>query len=442
MGNWYTDCNTFLWNGNSLAEESASVWCLRGAREWFGRRFSLPLSRLRGRQIHTIQFSYEKAGLRVVGEPIPWNAEAVLVEAIVRLPANTAWRKSDFQLRTPGSHPSLAVQVDPAEEDWCFRVLFRLPPLSQAADAVIAWQGYKLASLRLPFLSADDFFRALYSETPGVYVRLGEVAVACEAFVEEQGDGLAVCGVFRSPTSLVPLLDSSPAVTFTDAATGLQRSVAVRLTASQLLGHQAVVSVCLPRRPLYRDGCAIRWVLRNQVLNHSYVRAVSRAALEQSLYVVDAYYVYHNPDGRLLSSHHLPAREGVHYLRPCFLIASREPGIAALCPLEVRMQFRDPSRPPVRLAQEVLVTDGPSRCLPCEGATVEDCHDIRSFELLNAGRVVGSLPVNPTPAAIFTGEGGFIPSEEYDWTPLTEEELVERLQRLMLVGREESSLRS
>jgi hypothetical protein len=53
--------------------------------------------------------------------------------------------------------------------------------------------------------------------------------------------------------------------------------------------------------------------------------------------------------------------------------------------------------------------------------------------------MLGSLSVNPTPAATFTCEGGFVPSEEYDWTPFTEEELVERLQSLMLVGREEKA---
>ena len=33
-----------------------------------------------------MHYSYEKAGLTLHDQPIPWNAEAVLVEALLRLP--------------------------------------------------------------------------------------------------------------------------------------------------------------------------------------------------------------------------------------------------------------------------------------------------------------------------------------------------------------------
>ena len=67
-----------------------------------------PLRRIRGLQVHALQFSYEKAGLRVAGEPVPWSAEATLVDAVIGFPPEMAWRKSDFQLRIAGSHPALA----------------------------------------------------------------------------------------------------------------------------------------------------------------------------------------------------------------------------------------------------------------------------------------------------------------------------------------------
>ena len=60
-----------------------------------------PMHRL-GPQPQALHYSYEKAGLTVHDQPIPWNAEAVLVEALFKLPT-AARRKSDFQLRLPGS---------------------------------------------------------------------------------------------------------------------------------------------------------------------------------------------------------------------------------------------------------------------------------------------------------------------------------------------------
>ena len=38
-----------------------------------------------GPQPQALHYSYEKAGLTIPGQPIPWNAEAVVVEANLRL---------------------------------------------------------------------------------------------------------------------------------------------------------------------------------------------------------------------------------------------------------------------------------------------------------------------------------------------------------------------
>lgn len=54
-------------------------------------------------QPQAIYFSCEKSGMVLHNQPIPWNAEAVLVEAILRLPA-AARRKADFSLHPrPGA---------------------------------------------------------------------------------------------------------------------------------------------------------------------------------------------------------------------------------------------------------------------------------------------------------------------------------------------------
>jgi hypothetical protein len=219
----------FLQEAGSRPEESAIV---RFSLAGWGSRLVRRLDGFRRPQLKFVQFSYEKAGLRVDGEPIPWNAEAVLVEAEIRFPADAPWRKSDFQLRVPGSHPSLAVQVGPTRDEHCFRVLFRLPPINAEADATIFWQGCKLGTIGLPMLSSDRFFGALRLETLGVCVRIGDHAVTCESFVEEQGQGLAACGLLTSATSLLPLLDSTLSVEFKDEDSGLQRMIAVRLTNS------------------------------------------------------------------------------------------------------------------------------------------------------------------------------------------------------------------
>ena len=63
-----------------------------------------PLHRI-GPQPQALHYSYEKAGLTLHDQPIPWNAEAVLVEALVRLPTTGPRRKTDFQLRIGRQEP-------------------------------------------------------------------------------------------------------------------------------------------------------------------------------------------------------------------------------------------------------------------------------------------------------------------------------------------------
>ena len=62
-----------------------------------------PLYRI-GPQSQALGYSFEKAGLTLHNQPIPWNAEAVLVEAQLR-PGEAARRKGDYELRLTGADP-------------------------------------------------------------------------------------------------------------------------------------------------------------------------------------------------------------------------------------------------------------------------------------------------------------------------------------------------
>ena len=62
-----------------------------------------PLHRI-GPQPQAMHYSYEKAGLTVDNQPIPWNADAVLVECLLRLSA-AGRKKTDFTLHLPDQPP-------------------------------------------------------------------------------------------------------------------------------------------------------------------------------------------------------------------------------------------------------------------------------------------------------------------------------------------------
>ena len=76
------------------------------------------------------------------------------------------------------------------------------------------------------------------------------------------------------------------------------------------------------------------------------------------------------------------------------------------------------------------VTDGPTPVAPGLLPMSELKH-ASAFELRVKGRVLGVLPLSPVPTATFTAEGGYKPPPEFTWTAAAEDELSERLARLM-----------
>ena len=105
--------------------------------------------------------------------------------------------------------------------------------------------------------------------------------------------------------------------------------------------------------------------------------------------------------------------------------------MAGLCGLRVTAQVPGAIQPPLLLEHQILVTDGPTMVAP---GTLEaaELAQVTGFELTVAkGRPLGTLPLCPAPSAAFNAEGGFKPPPEYTWTPAADEELLERLSRLL-----------
>src|SRR5438552_15505968 len=102
---------------------------IRHLRDWAMRDFwSMPRSSPQPQALH---YSFEKAGLTLHDQPVPWNAEVVLVEASVRLPASVPRHKGDFLLRLASGRllPAEALRVQNGDER--ARVFFRFPPPAQ-----------------------------------------------------------------------------------------------------------------------------------------------------------------------------------------------------------------------------------------------------------------------------------------------------------------------
>ena len=387
-----------------------------------------PLNRL-GHQPQALHFSYEKAGLTIHDQPIPWNAEAVLVEVLI-CHSSSPKRKGDFALRLPGKDLIAADSLRAAESEDRQHILFRIPPPATTTTAEVLYRTHSLGQLTLPVLAREEFLLGLRLQMPTLFVRLGEESVACQTFVASQCRGLLLSAVMTSPTSLVPLLDLDLQVEFRCEKSGASISTPIRLSSTQLAGRTSLITVVPRKFPRRMGTWVVTWLHGNRPLAAQRIRAISRPHFLRSLRVSETRFVMQAKDGSVKLSRQLPPLETAARVGPCFLVSSKELGMAGVCRLHVRAQVPGAVQPPILQEQEVLITDGPTPVAPGT-ADASDLHQVCAFELCVRGKVLHTLSLCPAPTAAFNSEGGFKAPPEFFWSTAADEELNERLAKLI-----------
>jgi len=400
---------------------------IRRWRDWAVNE-RLPLHRVRS-QAQPMHCSYEKAGLTLPHSPVPWNADAVLVEATLRLPP-PARRKADYTLRIDGGPPVVAEQLRRGEaRDDTHRLSFRIPTPAATCTARLFWKQHLLGETVVPILTADAFLRDLELASPTLFVRLGDQMVASSTFVATQCRGLTATAVVRSKTHLAALADLGLRVEFRSDRTGTVEEVSIPLTSSQLAAREVLASASPRKVPRRLGAWSATWKVGDKVLGVSRAKGISQRTFAASLRVSDTRFVVETRTGSHLSRQAPPHGEAQR-VGPAFLIASREAGMAGLCDLRVVAQVAGAVAPPLLQEKTLLITDGPTLFAP---GTLDagELEQLISFELRLGKLLLGLLPLHPVPEATFNSEGGFKPPPAFAWSPLADDELTERLGKLM-----------
>jgi hypothetical protein len=377
-----------------------------------------------------VHLRYEKAGLALPAPPVPWNADAVVVELLAKLPP-AARVRADFAFRVPGREPVPAELVrkddDPSNR---YRVFFRVPPPPASTDAEILWKHRLLATVPLPVVGPDQFAAGLRLSHPTLAVRIGGQSVPAQTFIAAQCRGLTAAAVLRSQVGLAPLADLGLKVLFRADRGGSEHLIPVPLTGPQLAAREALVTATPPKLPRQVGGFTVTWLAGDQVLLVQRAAGVTAKRFVQSLRVSDARFAVADKAGAVRPARHAPAAGEADRVGPCFVLASREPGAAAVLPLQVTAVVPGAVRPPALFDQPVLITDGPTLVAPGLVDT-SDLSGLTGFELRYREQVLGVLSLSPVPAASFTAEGVFKPPPDFAWSPTAEDELADRLGKLM-----------
>lgn len=395
---------------------------IRRWHDWASRR-------LFASSVPAIRHGYEKAGLIVHDQPIPWNADAVLVEASIRLAPGSTARASDFVLALPGNKRVPASALRFIESEGHHRVEFRLPPLTKTTKVELRFRDRELETVPLPYLSRDAFLADLALERPTLFVRLRDETVACRTFVPSQCRGLMASVVVHSSTNLLPLADLDFHLDFRCEQTGSSLRIPARLTGSQLTEQSTLLTLVPRRRPRHPGAWLVSWLVDDHVLARQRIKGISKQEFLGTLGVCDTRFVVQRDDGPITLEQIAPPLDSATRTGPCFVVTSSEPGMAGRCTMRITAQVAGAIRPPLILEQDVVIADGPTPIAP---GTLDagDLAQVSGFELHAGRRSLGKLMLSPAPPARFTCEGGFEPPPEYHWTAVAEEEMEKRLRLL------------
>jgi len=386
-----------------------------------------------GPQSQALHYSYEKAGLILDNQHIPWNADAVIVEAQANVPAATTPSREDFRLRLPAAGPEvMAESIKAGDRPGLSRIFFRLPPPARTTFAEILWRGKSLGQLTLPVLQAEEFLRHFALQKTALSVQLEEDAIQCQTAVTTQCQSVILSALISSATSLAPLVDLGLCVRIRSEKGDAGKDVPVHLSSSQLRDRQALVAVVVPR-PRRAGTWSYDWMIDDRVIVQQQLTTISKSALNRSLRISATRFVLQYADGRLCPTLILPLEgeaANIERIGPCFWVTSSLPGVAGYCELEVGARTKEPGASIEWHRQRVLISDGPT---PVMLGTLDraSLDQVKQFELRCNGRLLGALPMTPVPTSSFTSEGGFKSAENFTWSTAADELLQQKLGKLL-----------
>jgi hypothetical protein len=392
----------------------------------------MTLSAVRDADSSGLHVRYEKAGLIFDALPIPWNADAVIVEASVKLPP--ACDKQQFTLQLSTGGPPLSAEILlPGKKRGPGRIFFRFRTPTQTCSVQVFWRDHSLGQTETPIISAAEFLQGLKLQMPVIQVGLKGNAVPCQTFVTTQCQTLCAAAVLQSASPLAPAadLDLHVKVWHRDA---LLHTIPITWTSELLRARQALVAALLPK--LRRTGdYTVSWQIGTRMLHTHRLKAISKKHFLRSLRITATRFIVQKISGELEVLRSLPQREGQPCLAgmarvgPYFYVCSGEAGMAGLASFTLTA-VGEGTEPLTVSQDEIVVTDGPTPILPATMAA-GDLLRIKQFVLTTSEGTLGMLPLLPAPSADLTGEGGFAPLDDFLWSAAAEEQLNDRLGKLL-----------
>lgn len=369
---------------------------------------------------------HEAAGTTRWGAPVPWTADAAVLDVQLQAPA-PARQKTDFALRLPSAtFPADALRLS---ADNKVHVTFRFPVPPDTASGDLVWRGRVIATVPVRVLTPATFLASVSLGEPTVAVRFGATTAPATAVVPDRCDGLLASAVLRCPTGLAPVAELGLRVVFHDSRSGAEFVAPLSLGAAKLSRAEALVTAACPEMPNPAGPWWVMWLVGDRTLATQRLQTIPGEKFDQGVRVLETRFAALEPNGTTRTTKAPPVLSDTGRVGPCFVLTGSEPGAASVCHFEVVAFASGGPDPDIRCSASAVVTDGPTVFVPAL-FDVSGLSRVSGFELRLNDRVLAVASLRPVPAARIDSEGGFVPPPEFTWSPAADDELADRLRRL------------
>ena len=232
----------------------------------------------------TAAVGYERAGITRWEIPVPWTADAAVIDVLLRLPA-AARRKTDYAFRLPfATFPADTIRQDADDR---YRVTFRFPVPAETVRGDLLWRGRVIANLSVQVLTPASFVSGLTLAASTVFVQLAGSTIATSAFVPDRCEGMLASAVVRCQSALAPLAELGLRAVFHNESSGRVHTIPILLTTSQLLRQEAVATALCPEIPRQPGGWWVTWMADDRMLATQRVHAIPAERFEAGVRVLE-----------------------------------------------------------------------------------------------------------------------------------------------------------
>lgn len=378
----------------------------------------------------SITIGYEIQGLRIDRALIPWNADSLLVEMLIRFPPKSPCAPKDFLITMGDDDPLIGneIQITSEGEFNSGKVLFRADPPVKNVTAKVYIKNKLRHEMAIPFLSREKFLKGLSFNQASLSCLYDQGAVACKSYYPAGIRNMSIGGIIKSVHGFEPLLGTTLALALT---MGKNKKI-LPWTPNIPQAGEAMIPLTIPLGTFPRKMGVLEssLLVDGEEIGGGKFQGLSTPEFLRTIEILRAGFVVWNENNMPHLWDNLDSLKAGHRFGPTFWLHSDLQDCVGLADGKINGYLHGSVQPMTLWEGKIPITHVPRLFSPLSMASTH-FQELKLFELVIARHPVSRISLASKPKAIFTNEGTIASPVSMDSeSPISNKDLLKKLNSL------------